>query len=164
MFRNPVQRATLLTRLLRDHLTRAGSLQSHLHTSAACRDALAASEAWNFSPRDACLSGTRGVLRLGGTDVIHFLQACTRPLAPQYVLVAGQMATSGLACPGALTSRSCAQGLLTNDVEALATADGKPLYASILNAQGRVLHDMFLYRQPGKHCPVALSMARTEAL
>ena len=41
------------------------------------------------------------------------------------------------------------QGLLTNDVAALATPEAKPLYACILNAQGRVLHDMFLYRQGG---------------
>ena len=48
------------------------------------------------------------------------------------------------------------QGLLTNDVAALATAEGKPLYASILNAQGRVLHDMFLYRQPGEQRSVTV--------
>ena len=42
-----------------------------------------------------------------------------------------------------------AQGLVTNDVAALDTPKAKPLYTCILNAQGRVLHDMFLYRQPG---------------
>ena len=77
MFRNPVHRVTALSRLLVDHLSRGGAFESQLHTSAACGDVLAASEAWNFSPRDACLTGTRGVLRLGGSDVIHFLQART---------------------------------------------------------------------------------------
>ena len=75
MLRGSVQRVTLLGRLLADQLSRAGPCQSHLHTSASLADALAASEAWNFSPRDACLAGTRGVVRLGGNDLIHFLQA-----------------------------------------------------------------------------------------
>lgn len=41
------------------------------------------------------------------------------------------------------------QGLVTNDVSKLALPDAPPMYAAILNAQGRLLHDLFLYRQPG---------------
>ena len=75
MLRNISQRVALLSRLLVDQLGRGGATPRQLHTSAPSADALAASEAWNFSPRDACLAGTRGVVRLGGNDVIHFLQA-----------------------------------------------------------------------------------------
>ena len=37
----------------------------------------ASSEAWDFAPREACLAGTRGVLRLAGNGLIHFLQVRT---------------------------------------------------------------------------------------
>lgn len=42
------------------------------------------------------------------------------------------------------------QGLLTNDVSALAAPEATPLYAAILNPQGRLLQDMFLHRQTGQ--------------
>ena len=142
MLRNSVQRVAFLSRLLVDQLGHVGASARELHTSASSANALAASEAWNFSPRDACLAGTRGVVRLGGNDVIHFLQAqSSRRLVPFVIF-------SALRCldnPRDLF----AQGLLTNDVAALEISGAKPLYACILNAQGRVLHDMFLYRQAG---------------
>lgn len=42
------------------------------------------------------------------------------------------------------------QGLLTNDVSRLAESGSLPMYAAMLNAQGRVVQDLFLYRQPGQ--------------
>eukprot|EP00887_Chlorella_sp_A99_P005774 scaffold1.g5774.t1 len=42
------------------------------------------------------------------------------------------------------------QGLVTNDVAALERAGAQPLYAAILNAQGRHLHDMLIHRVPGE--------------
>lgn len=41
------------------------------------------------------------------------------------------------------------QGLVTNDVSQLEQPGAKALYASVLNAQGRFLHDMFLFNQSG---------------
>ena len=40
------------------------------------------------------------------------------------------------------------QGLITNDVEQLKQDAHPVLYAAILNAQGRQLHDIFLHRDP----------------
>ena len=152
MLRNSVQRVALPSRLLVDQLERGGACPRSLHASASSADAVAASEAWNFSPRDACLAGTHGVVRLGGNDVIHFLQAQLHLAgcllsnishkASAVCLLLGRMVST---IPGSLLP----QGLLTNDVAALATPEAKPLYACILNAQGRVLHDMVLYRQGG---------------
>mmetsp|Transcript_16306 Transcript_16306/g.48902 ORF Transcript_16306/g.48902 Transcript_16306/m.48902 type:complete len:357 (+) Transcript_16306:94-1164(+) len=76
---------------------------------------VANSIASEYVPRIANLSGTRGVIRLAGADVLTFLQ-----------------------------------GLVTNDVSRLAEAGAPPLYAAILNAQGRVLQDLFLHRQEGE--------------
>lgn len=45
------------------------------------------------------------------------------------------------------------QGLLTNDVSRLAEPGSLPMYAAMLNAQGRVMQDLFLHRQPGQSCP-----------
>lgn len=42
------------------------------------------------------------------------------------------------------------QGLVTNDVSALERPGALPLYSCILNAQGRYLHDMLLFRTPGE--------------
>lgn len=41
------------------------------------------------------------------------------------------------------------QGLVTNDVLSLEAAGAAPLYACILNAQGRHLHDLLLHRTQG---------------
>ena len=41
------------------------------------------------------------------------------------------------------------QGLLTNDVNGLGKEGAMPVYAALLNAQGRHLHELFLYRGPG---------------
>lgn len=38
---------------------------------------------------------------------------------------------------------------MTNDVVALEAPGARPMYACILNAQGRFLHDLFLHRKPG---------------
>ena len=40
------------------------------------------------------------------------------------------------------------QGMITNDVEKLKQGGHPVLYAAILNAQGRQLHDIFLHRDP----------------
>ena len=40
------------------------------------------------------------------------------------------------------------QGMITNDVEKLKQDAHPVLYAAILNAQGRQLHDIFLHRDP----------------
>jgi folate-binding Fe-S cluster repair protein YgfZ len=42
------------------------------------------------------------------------------------------------------------QGLVTNDVAPLEDQHARPMYACILNAQGRFLHDLFMHRQPGQ--------------
>ena len=54
------------------------------------------------------------------------------------------------------------QGLVTNDVAPLEDQHARPMYACILNAQGRFLHDLFLHRQPGK-CASAAATQRTPA-
>ena len=47
------------------------------------------------------------------------------------------------------------QGLLTNDVEALAAPGAHPVYACVLNSQGRFLHDLFLHRtNNGQSLPI----------
>ncbi|KAK9811933.1 hypothetical protein WJX73_000684 [Symbiochloris irregularis] len=49
------------------------------------------------------------------------------------------------------------QGILTNDVTSLGTGGGKPVYAALLNAQGRFLHDLFLHSRPGEQSHVVLA-------
>ena len=44
---------------------------------------------------------------------------------------------------------SSLQGLVTNDVLPLEAPGALPMYACILNAQGRYLHDLFLHRTLG---------------
>lgn len=44
---------------------------------------------------------------------------------------------------------SAEQGLLTSDVNPMQKPNATPIYAALLNAQGRQLHDMFLFRAPG---------------
>lgn len=46
---------------------------------------------------------------------------------------------------------SCLQGLLTNDVNQIYSNSLAIQYSAILNAHGRFLHDLFLYKQPGQH-------------
>ena len=45
------------------------------------------------------------------------------------------------------------QGLLTNDVLPLEAPSAPPVYACLLNAQGRHLHDLLLFRTPGACAP-----------
>jgi hypothetical protein len=45
------------------------------------------------------------------------------------------------------------QGLLTNDVLPLEAPSAPPVYACLLNAQGRHLHDLLLFRTPGAPPP-----------
>ena len=40
---------------------------------------------------------------------------------------------------------------MTNDVQPLAEDKAEPRYTLLLNAQGRLLHDFFLFRAPGAH-------------
>jgi hypothetical protein len=47
------------------------------------------------------------------------------------------------------------QGLVTNDVAPLGDQHARPMYACILNAQGRFLHDLFMHRQSGKRASAA---------
>jgi folate-binding Fe-S cluster repair protein YgfZ len=42
------------------------------------------------------------------------------------------------------------QGLLTNDVTGLDRVGAQPIYAALLNPQGRHLHEIFLNRAPGQ--------------
>ena len=42
------------------------------------------------------------------------------------------------------------QGIVTNDVAALEDQSRQPIYAALLNAQGRFLHDLFLHTEQGK--------------
>jgi len=42
------------------------------------------------------------------------------------------------------------QGLITNDISHVEGPDGGPLYALLLNHQGRVLYDVIIYSQPGQ--------------
>ncbi len=43
------------------------------------------------------------------------------------------------------------QGIVTVDVLPLEAPSAPPLYACMLNAQGRHLHDLLLYRTAGAH-------------
>ena len=58
-----------------------------------------------------------------------------------------------LTCPRPSRRR---QGLITNDAAPLEAPDAKPLYACILNAQGRYLHDLFLFRVAEEAQPAVL--------
>ncbi|KFM27737.1 Putative transferase CAF17, mitochondrial [Auxenochlorella protothecoides] len=69
------------------------------------------------------LQGVRGVLRLQGSPVYHFLQA-----------------------------------LLTNDITPLEAPDAKPLYACLLSAQGRHLHDMIIHKMPDEEACLLLDV------
>ena len=58
----------------------------------------------------------------------------------------------------AVTVQPSVQGLVTNDVAALEDQRARPMYACILNAQGRFLHDLFMHRQPGECVPVGCNV------
>ena len=87
------------------------------------------------------LDGTRGILRLGGSDVISFLQV-------NGFCIEEENAWTSLLAQVRVTLFAL-QGLLTNDANMLNKPSAQPLYAALLNAQGRYLHDMFLYRTKG---------------
>lgn len=50
------------------------------------------------------------------------------------------------------------QGIVTSDVSGLAEPGSKPVYAALLTAQGRFLHDLFLHTDSSAHlcCDTAL--------
>lgn len=50
------------------------------------------------------------------------------------------------------------QGLVTNDLSALETSQKGCVYACLLNAQGRHLHDMFVHRVSGDQPAVLLDV------
>ena len=52
--------------------------------------------------------------------------------------------------PHTSDSSSVVQGMITNDVEKLKQSSCPVLYAAILNAQGRQLHDIFLHKDPSE--------------
>lgn len=110
----------------------------------------ASSQASDFVPRVANLSATRSVLRLAGPDLLTFLQVYTGSTSVLLrIAMHGIVACSTLLQRCILELVTCLQGLVTNDVAALEDPQARPMYACILNAQGRFLHDLFLHRQPG---------------
>ncbi len=92
----------------------------------------------------ANLEGTRAVLRLSGPELVHFLQVC-----------ACRCALSTQAPTTPTTHHQPSQGLLTEDVRHLTSAQRQPLYSCILNAQGRFLHDIFLHPTQDAHTVLA---------
>ena len=48
------------------------------------------------------------------------------------------------------------QGLLTKDVNPLAVPQAAPLYAALLNAKGRLVHELVLHRDEGSSAGHAL--------
>ncbi len=97
--------------------------------------------------RVTSLRDQRSVLRLAGPDLFHFLQVNMR--SSNRVSKRIEIAAP-VRC---MSQRSflAAQGLLTNDVTRLEAPDAEPMYACILNAHGRYLHDLMLYKVPGMH-------------
>ena len=43
------------------------------------------------------------------------------------------------------------QGIVSNDTLQLQPEDARPVYSLLLNPQGRLLHDFFLFRSKGLH-------------
>ena len=108
--------------------------QCHVHVHSA------ASSAREVPAQIASLQGQRGVLRLAGGDLIDFLQVCT---------LLCSSATTCCQQEIKVNSHVFLQGLLTNDVKPLSQRATQPTYATLLNAQGRFLFDMFLHRADG---------------
>ena len=93
-------------------------------------------------PTTSRLSDVRGVLRLSGPTLVHFLQVGTGSGRSRAAFHHREVISSS-------------QGLVTNDVAHLDQPKADPLYACILNAQGRYLHDLFLIRTAGAARPTA---------
>ena len=95
------------------------------------------------------LADVRAVIRLQGEGVVHFLQVrwqwrrCRLLLWSPACFVSNEQLSK-------LAAGRLVQGLVTNDVGPLERAGAHPLYACILNAQGRYLHDMLLFRTDGE--------------
>lgn len=103
-----------------------------------------------------------GVLSLNGLRMAYASQAMKD--APQVQEVGAVSSSQASTVPGRVanlcTTRGVIrlagadvltflQGLVTNDVSKLAAAEATPMYAAILNVQGRLLQDLFLHRQAG---------------
>ena len=107
----------------------------------------ALSQAQYFVPRTANLSSTRSVLRLAGPRPFDISAGAAQPKLVMYNLLEFACRHARELMTGA--PAKLLQGLVTNDVAPLEDQHARPMYACILNAQGRFLHDLFLHRQPG---------------
>lgn len=106
------------------------------------------------------LQGVRGVLRLSGDQVFHFLQVCSAVAAsvrPRCFGRGRRLGTSAM-LPSLDRGFQYLQGLVTNDLSALETSQKGCVYACLLNAQGRHLHDMFVHRVSGDQPAVLLDV------
>lgn len=93
------------------------------------------------------LNGDRSVVKISGDNVINFLQVIHPPI---FLSVHKSSPPSPFYDQtnhrhNKLFSTNI-QGLLTNDITPLSFPSPTPIYTCLLNAQGRHLHDMFLYK------------------
>ena len=129
--------------LPQQHVSLAGFAWLHwIHSSAG--------EATETPVSIAKLADSRGVLRLAGEDVYHFLQVGQRCF-----IAACKLITS--VCE--IIDPLYVQGIVTNDITLLQKGSRDVLYSAFLNSTGRFLHDAFLYATGMEDCSVTLEAA-----